>query len=216
MKFFIDTADLKEIEEAARMGVLDGVTTNPSLMKKVGVKDFYGHIKAICELVSGDVSAEIVSTTYNEMMAEALPLAELHENVVIKVPLIADGIKTIKSLSERGIRTNCTLCFSPTQALIAAKAGATYISPFVGRLDDISTSGMDLIAQIVTIYQNYGYDTEVLVASVRHPMHVVEAAELGADVVTMPFPVIQQLIQHPLTDIGLKKFLDDWNALQNG
>ena len=214
MKFFIDTADLDEIREAAEMGVLDGVTTNPSLMRKVGGSDFHAHIAKICELVDGDVSAEVVSTDYAGMMAEAHELAKIHENVVIKVPLIADGIKAIRSLSDEGIKTNCTLCFSASQALVAAKAGATYISPFIGRLDDISTSGMDLIEQIVTIYANFGYETEVLAASIRHPMHVVEAALVGADVATIPFKVIGQLIKHPLTDSGLEKFLSDWKAYE--
>jgi transaldolase len=214
MQFFIDTADLNEIREANEMGVLDGVTTNPSLMRKAGGSNFHEHIRKICDIVDGDVSAEVISTDYDGMMREASELAKIHENVVIKIPLIADGIKAIRSLSLDGIKTNCTLCFSPTQALVAAKAGATYISPFVGRLDDVATSGMELIGQIVTIYANYGYDTQVLVASVRHPMHVAEAAMMGADVATIPFNVIGQLIKHPLTDIGLEKFLSDWKAYQ--
>lgn len=214
MKFFIDTADLNEIREANEMGVLDGVTTNPSLMRKAGGSNFHEHIRKICDIVDGDVSAEVISTDYAGMMAEAKELAKIHENVVIKIPLIADGIKAIRALSDKGIKTNCTLCFSPTQALVAAKAGATYISPFVGRLDDISTSGMDLIDQIVTIYANYGYETQVLVASIRHPMHVAEAALMGADVATIPFSVISQLIKHPLTDSGLEKFLSDWKAYE--
>lgn len=210
MKFFVDTADLDEIREAADMGVLDGVTTNPSLMKKAGNVDFHEHIYKICELVGGDVSAEVTATDFDGIMAEAHVLAKIHDNVVVKVPLILDGIKAIKALKEEGIRTNCTLCFSPTQALIAAKAGAAYISPFIGRLDDISHDGMEIIEQIVQIYANYGYQTEVLAASIRHPMHVVEAALAGADVATMPFSVIKALIKHPLTDIGLEKFLSDW------
>ncbi|MBT4602358.1 MAG: fructose-6-phosphate aldolase [Bacteroidetes Order II. Incertae sedis bacterium] len=214
MKFFIDTADLNEIREANEMGVLDGVTTNPSLMRKGGGSDFHAHIAKICDIVDGDVSAEVVSTDYDGMMAEAAELAQIHDNVVIKVPLIADGIKAIRSLSDKGIKTNCTLCFSATQALVAAKAGATYISPFIGRLDDISTSGIDLIDQIVTIYSNFGYQTQVLAASIRHPMHVVEAALVGADVATIPFNVIGQLIKHPLTDSGLEKFLSDWKAYE--
>ena len=214
MKFFIDTAILDEIQEAADMGVLDGVTTNPSLMKKVGVQDFHGHIAKICDITDGDVSAEITAVTYDEMMDEAHEVAEIADNVVVKVPLILDGIKAIKTLTEEGIRTNCTLCFSPTQALVAAKAGASYISPFIGRLDDISSNGMELIRQIVEIYETYGYETEVLAASIRHPMHVVEAAELGADVATMPLDVIKKLIRHPLTDAGLEKFLSDWEDLQ--
>ena len=214
MKFFIDTADLNEIREANEMGVLDGVTTNPSLMRKVGGSDFHAHIAKICDIVDGDVSAEVVSTDYDGMMSEAAELAQIHDNVVIKVPLIADGIKAIRSLSDKGIKTNCTLCFSATQALVAAKAGATYISPFIGGLDDISTSGIDLIDQIVTIYSNFGYQTQVLAASIRHPMHVVEAALVGADVATIPFNVIGQLIKHPLTDSGLEKFLSDWKAYE--
>jgi transaldolase len=214
MKFFIDTADLAEIEQANAMGVLDGVTTNPSLVKKAGGSDFQQHILKICEMVDGDVSAEVVSTTYDDMMAEARDLAAIHENVVVKVPLILEGIKAIKSLAQEGIRTNCTLCFSPTQALLAAKAGAAYISPFIGRLDDISHTGMDLIEQIVTIYGNYGYQTQVLAASIRHPLHVVEAALVGADVATIPFDVLKKLASHPLTDIGLEKFLADWRAYQ--
>lgn len=214
MKFFVDTADLDEIREAHEMGVLDGVTTNPSLMKKVGNVDFHEHIYKICELVDGDVSAEVTATDYDGIMDEAHVLAQIHDNVVVKVPLILDGIKAIRSLTDEGIRTNCTLCFSPTQALIAAKAGATYISPFIGRVDDIATQGMQLIEQIVQIYANYGYKTEVLAASIRHPMHVVEAAMLGADVATMPFNVIKQLIKHPLTDLGLERFLSDWRAYE--
>jgi len=214
MKFFIDTADLEEIEEAHSLGVLDGVTTNPSLCAKIGVKDFEGHIAKICEMIEGDVSAEVVSTEYDEIMAEARNIAGIASNVVVKVPLIKDGIKAIKSLTDEGIKTNCTLCFSPTQALIAAKAGATYISPFIGRIDDISSNGMKLIEEIATIYDNYGFETEILAASIRHPMHVVEAAKLGADVATMPLKVIEALLKHPLTDIGLKRFLDDWEKLQ--
>ncbi len=214
MKFFIDTANLKEIREAHAMGVLDGVTTNPSLCAKEGISDFEGFIAEVCSTVEGDVSAEVVSTDYEEILAEGRKLAKIANNVVVKVPLIKEGIKAIKTFSDEGIKTNCTLCFSSTQALVAAKAGATYISPFVGRLDDISTNGMQLIAEIVQIYQNYGYDTEVLVASIRHPIHVVEAAQIGADVATMPFGVIERLIKHPLTDIGLKNFLADWDKLQ--
>jgi transaldolase len=214
MKFFIDTADLEEIQEANDLGVLDGVTTNPSLCAKVGVKDFEGHIAKICEIVEGDVSAEVVSTQFGDIVAEGRNIAAIADNVVVKVPLIKEGIKAIKTLSDEGIKTNCTLCFSPTQALIAAKAGATYISPFIGRLDDISSEGMSVIADIVMIYENYGYETEVLAASIRHPMHVVEAARLGAHVATMPLKVIDQLLKHPLTDIGLERFLADWDSLQ--
>ncbi|MFD2531840.1 fructose-6-phosphate aldolase [Gracilimonas halophila] len=215
MKFFIDTADLDEIKEANDLGVLDGVTTNPSLCAKIGVKDFEGHIAKICDIVEGDVSAEVVSTTYDEIVEEGRKIAEIADNVVVKVPLIKDGIKAIKTFSEEGIKTNCTLCFSATQALIAAKAGATYISPFLGRLDDISTEGMQLIRDIVQIYDNYGYQTEVLAASIRHPMHVLECAKEGADVATMPLSVIKGLLKHPLTDSGLERFLQDWEDLQN-
>lgn len=214
MKFFIDTADLSEIKEAHSMGILDGVTTNPSLCAKVGVRDFEGHIAKICEIVAGDVSAEVVATDYAGMMEEGRRLAKIAPNVVVKIPLIKDGIKAIKTFTDEGIKTNCTLCFSATQALVAAKAGATYISPFVGRLDDISSDGMILIEEICTIYDNYGYETEVLAASIRHPMHVVAAAKLGADVATMPLSVIEAIIKHPLTDIGLEKFLQDWEKLQ--
>lgn len=214
MKFFIDTADLSEIKEANDLGVLDGVTTNPSLCAKVGVKDFEGHIAKICDLVEGDVSAEVISTTYDEIVAEGRKIAKIADNVVVKVPLIKDGIKAIKTFSDEGIKTNCTLCFTASQALIAAKAGATYISPFIGRLDDISTDGMQLIADIRLIYDNYGFATEILAASIRHPMHFLESARMGADVATMPLNVIEQLLKHPLTDSGLEKFLADWDKLQ--
>ncbi|MDR8392068.1 fructose-6-phosphate aldolase [Aliifodinibius sp. S!AR15-10] len=214
MKFFIDTADLDEISEANDLGVLDGVTTNPSLCAKIGVEDFEGHIAKICNIVSGDVSAEVVSTKYEDIVAEGRHLAAIADNVVVKVPLIKEGIKAIKTLSGEGIKINCTLCFSATQAVIAAKAGATYISPFIGRIDDISSDGMQLIEDVVTIYDNYGFETEILAASIRHPMHVLEAMRLGADVATMPLSVIEQLLEHPLTDRGLDKFLADWDALQ--
>ena len=214
MKFFIDTADLDEIKEANDLGVLDGVTTNPSLVRKVGNVNFHDHIVKICEIVDGDVSAEVTATDYEGILSEGRTLAKLHDNVVVKVPLILDGIKAIKTFSEEGIRTNCTLCFSAPQALIAAKAGATYISPFIGRLDDISHNGMELIEQIVQIYQNYGLETEVLAASIRHPMHVVESALVGADVATMPLKVIKALLKHPLTDRGLERFLEDWKAYE--
>ena len=219
MKFFVDTADLDEIREANDMGVLDGVTTNPSLMKKAADKagvalDFHEHIYKICELVDGDVSAEVTATDFAGIMQEARTLAPIHKNVVVKVPLILDGIKAIKALKAEGIRVNCTLCFSPTQALIAAKAGAAYISPFLGRVDDISSDGMKMLEEIVTIYDNYGYETEVLAASIRHPMHVVEAALMGAHVATMPLSVIKKLLKHPLTDIGLERFLADWETFQ--
>ncbi len=196
------------------MGVLDGVTTNPTLIKKAGASDFHQHIHTICELVQGDVSAEVVGTTYADMIAEARDLAAIHPNVVVKIPLIKDGIKAIRTLSQEGIRINTTLCFSPTQALLAAKAGTAYISPFVGRLDDISTPGMELIEQVIQIYRNYQFKAQVLVASIRHPMHVVEAALMGADVATMPYAVFEKLIHHPLTDIGLERFLQDWKAYQ--
>ena len=214
MKFFIDTADLDEIEEANELGVLDGVTTNPSLCAKIGVADFEGHIAKICNMVSGDVSAEVVSTEYDEIVEEGRHLAAIADNVVVKVPLIKDGIKAIKTLSSEGIRINCTLCFSATQAVIAAKAGASYISPFIGRIDDISSDGLQLIEDVVQIYDNYGFTTEVLAASIRHPMHVLESMRLGADVATMPLSVIEQLLEHPLTDRGLEKFLADWDSLQ--
>lgn len=215
MKFFIDTANLEEIKEANNLGVLDGVTTNPSLCYKVGVQDFEGHIAKICEIVEGDVSAEVISTTYDEILEEGRRIAGIADNVVVKVPLIKDGIMAIKTFSEEGIKTNCTLCFSATQALIAAKAGATYISPFIGRLDDISSDGMSLIADIRVIYDNYGLETEILAASIRHPMHLLESARMGADVATMPLKVIDQLLKHPLTDIGLENFLADWDKLQD-
>lgn len=214
MKFFIDTADLDEIREANDLGVLDGVTTNPSLCAKIGVQDFEGHIAKICEIVEGDVSAEVISTDYADIVAEGRNIASIADNVVVKVPLIKDGIKAIKTFSEEGIKTNCTLCFSASQALIAAKAGATYISPFIGRLDDISSDGMNVIADIRLIYDNYGLETEILAASIRHPMHLLESARLGADVATMPLSVIVGLLKHPLTDIGLEKFLADWDKLQ--
>lgn len=214
MKFFIDTADLDEIQEANDLGVLDGVTTNPSLCAKIGVTDFEGHIAKICEIVDGDVSAEVISTEYADIIAEGRNIASIADNVVVKVPLIKDGIKAIKTFSEEGIKTNCTLCFSATQAMIAAKAGATYISPFIGRVDDISNDGMTIIEDIIQIYDNYDYDTEILAASIRHPMHVLEAARLGADVATMPLKVIEQLLQHPLTDTGLERFIADWEKLQ--
>lgn len=215
MKFFVDTASLDEIREANDMGVLDGVTTNPSLMKKEGDVDFHERIFEICELVDGDVSAEVTATDFEGIMEEAHTLAKIHDNVVVKVPLILDGIKALNALRDEGIPTNCTLCFSPTQALIAAKAGATYISPFMGRLDDISSDGLALVQQVVEIYDNYGYETEVLAASIRHPMHVVECARMGVDVATMPLDVIKKLLHHPLTDSGLERFLDDWAAYQD-
>ncbi len=214
MEFFIDTASIKEIREAEALGILDGVTTNPSLVAREGM-DFRKLLDEILQIVDGPVSAEVISTDYEGIVKEGRELAAIHKNIVVKVPLIKEGLKAVKTLSDEGIKTNVTLCFSASQALLAAKAGATYISPFVGRLDDISTSGMDLISQIVQIYRNYDYPTKVLVASIRHPMHLVEAAMMGADVCTMPFDVINKLFNHPLTDIGLEKFLGDWKKLQN-
>ncbi len=209
MKFFIDTANIKEIKEAASYGLLDGVTTNPSLVAKEG-KNFRELLDEIIKIVDGPISAEVVSTDYDGIMKEAHELAKIHKNIVVKVPLIKEGIKAVKSLSDEGINTNVTLCFSPSQALLAAKAGATYISPFVGRLDDISHDGMALVQQIVQIYENYNFKTQVLVASIRHPLHLVDAALMGAHVATMPFDVIEKLFKHPLTDLGLEKFLSDW------
>lgn len=214
MKFFIDTANINEIKEAAALGILDGVTTNPSLVSKEG-KDFRKLLDEILAIVDGPVSAEVISTDYDGIIKEAHELAKIHKNIVIKVPLIKEGLKAVRTLSSENINTNVTLCFSASQALLAAKAGATYISPFVGRLDDISHDGMELISQIVQIYKNYNYKTEVLVASIRHPLHLVEAALMGADVCTMPFSVIDRLFNHPLTDIGLEKFLSDWKKTQN-
>jgi transaldolase len=208
MKFFIDSGDVGEIREAHAMGLVDGVTTNPSLIAKSGRK-YRDVVVEICELVNGPISAEVLSTTYDEMMAEAREWHKVHKNVVVKLPLIPEGLKAVKTCKQEGIRTNVTLCFSPNQALLAAKAGAGYISPFIGRLDDISETGMELIEKIVTIYNNYNFDTEVLVASVRNPTHVVDAALLGADVCTIPFNVMIQLAKHPLTDVGLKKFVED-------
>jgi len=213
MKIFLDTANLEEIKEAASWGILDGVTTNPSLIAKEK-RDFKELIQEICAIVDGDVSAEVISTDFDGMVKEARELARLADNIVVKIPLIKDGLKAVKFLKSEGIRTNVTLCFSPTQAILAAKAGAYYISPFIGRLDDISSDGMNLVKQIVQIYKNYNFETKVLVASVRHPMHVVEAGLIGADVVTMQFKVLEQMIKHPLTDIGLERFLEDWRQAQ--
>ena len=210
MQFFVDTADLDEIREANDMGVLDGVTTNPSLVKDEGNVDFHEHVFEICEIVDGDVSAEVTATNFDGMMEEAHQLHQIHGNVVVKIPLIKDGIKALRALDEEGIKTNCTLCFSPTQALLAAKAGADYISPFLGRIDDISSDGMGLIEEIVQIYDNYAFDTDILAASIRHPTHVKRAALAGADVATMPFETLLNLLDHPLTDRGLERFLDDW------
>ena len=212
MKFFIDTADIKEIREAAAMGLVDGVTTNPSLVAKTG-KKFRDVLLEICDVVKGPVSAEVVGTKYDEMMKEAREYAALRPNIVVKIPMLSEGMKAVKTCTEEGIKTNVTLCFSATQALLAAKAGATYISPFVGRLDDISTDGMQLISEILEIYSNYDFETQVLVASVRSPMHVQQAARLGAHVMTAPLSVLLQLAKHPLTDVGLAKFLADWEKV---
>jgi len=212
MLLFLDTGNTKEIREAAGWGVLDGVTTNPSLVAKEG-RSFKDLLVEICSIVDGPISAEVVSVEAEAMIKEGKDLAKIHKNIVVKVPLIPEGLKACKALASEGIKVNVTLCFSPTQALLAAKAKAWCVSPFVGRLDDISEHGMGLIQDIVTIYRNYQYTTKVLVASVRHPQHVVEAARIGGDICTMPLAVYKQLVQHPLTDIGLKKFLDDWNKL---
>jgi transaldolase len=212
MKFFIDTANLEQIKEAQALGVLDGVTTNPSLMAKEGIKgeeNVTQHYINICEIVDSDVSAEVISTDFDGMVREGEALAKLHPQIVVKIPMIKDGIKALKYFSDKGIKTNCTLVFSAGQALLAAKAGATYVSPFIGRLDDISTDGLNLIAEIRTIYDNYGFETQILAASVRHTMHVIDCAKIGADVMTGPLSSIEGLLKHPLTDIGLEKFLAD-------
>ena len=212
MRFFIDTADVREVKEAASMGLVDGVTTNPSLVAKTGRK-FREVLLEICDVVKGPVSAEVVTLTHDEMMKEARELSALRKNIVVKIPLIPEGLKAVKTCRDEGIKTNVTLCFSATQALLAAKAGASYISPFVGRLDDVSTDGMQLIQEILEIYDHYGFETEVLVASVRHPMHVHQAARMGAHVATCPLSVLLQLSKHPLTDIGLARFLEDWKKV---
>lgn len=212
MKFFIDTANLAQIKEAQDMGVLDGVTTNPSLMAKEGIKgqeNILKHYVDICNIVTGDVSAEVISVDFDGMVKEGEALAKLHDRIVVKVPMIKEGVKAIKYFSEKGIKTNCTLVFSAGQALLAAKAGATYVSPFIGRLDDVSTDGLQLIQDIRVIYDNYGYETEILAASVRHPMHIIECAKLGADVATCPLSAITALLNHPLTTSGLAQFLAD-------
>lgn len=214
MKIFLDTANVREISEAASMGLLDGVTTNPSLVAKENRKDYHELLTEICKIVDGDISAEVIATDFDGMIREGREYAKIHENIVVKVPLTKDGLCAVKRLKEEGIRTNVTLCFSPSQALLAAKAGAYIVSPFVGRLDDISTSGMELISQILTIYRNYGFGTQLLVASIRHPLHVVESAMMGADIVTIPYTVFAQLVRHPLTDIGIEKFLADWKKVQ--
>jgi transaldolase len=212
MKFFIDTANLNEIKEANDLGILDGVTTNPSLMAKEGItgeQNILDHYVAICQIVDGPVSAEVISTDFEGMVREGEHLAKLHKNIVVKIPMIPEGIKAIKYFSSKGIKTNCTLIFSAGQALLAAKAGATYISPFLGRLDDVSTNGLDLIAQIRLIYNNYTFDTQILAASIRHPMHIINCAEIGSDVMTGPLSAIKALAKHPLTDLGLQQFLAD-------
>ena len=212
MKFFIDTANLDQIKEAESLGILDGVTTNPSLMAKEGIKgenNIIKHYKEICDIVTGDVSAEVISVDYKGIIKEGKNLAKLHKQIVIKVPMIEEGIKAIRYFSDKGLKTNCTLVFSAGQALLAAKAGATYVSPFIGRLDDISADGLNLISEIREIYDNYAFNTQILAASIRHTMHIVDCAKLGADVITSPLSAIKGLIKHPLTDIGLEKFLSD-------
>lgn len=214
MKFFIDTANLDQIREAQDLGVLDGVTTNPSLMAKEGItgrNNILKHYVDICNIVDGDVSAEVIATDFEGMVKEGEELAELHPQIVVKIPMIKDGVKALKYFTDHGIRTNCTLVFSAGQALLAAKAGATYVSPFIGRLDDISTDGLELIADIRLIYDNYGFETQILAASIRHTMHVINCAKIGADVMTGPLSSIEGLLKHPLTDIGLEKFLADYN-----
>jgi transaldolase len=210
MKFFIDTANIDEIKEANSMGMVDGVTTNPSLIAKEG-RDFEEIIKEICEIVDGPISAEVISIDAEGMVKEARELSKIHDNIVVKIPMLVDGLKATRILAEEEIKTNVTLVFSPLQALMAAKAGATYVSPFIGRLDDISQEGLLLVEQIVEIYSNYAYDTEIIVASIRNPLHVLESALMGADIATIPFSVLSKLAAHPLTDKGLKAFLDDWN-----
>ncbi len=213
MKLFVDTANVEEIREAASLGILDGVTTNPSLVAKEK-RDFKELLVEICSLVDGPVSAEVLATDLQGMLSEARQLAKIHSNIVVKVPLIKEGLKAVKCLKAEGIRANVTLCFSPTQAILAAKAGAYFVSPFIGRLDDISSTGMELIRDVVAIYRNYDFETQVLVASIRHPLHVLEAAKIGADVCSMPYKVFEQLAKHPLTDIGLERFLSDWKKAQ--
>ena len=217
MKFFIDTANLDEIKKAHELGLVDGVTTNPSLSAQAGVRDiaaFHEQIRQICEIVQAPVSAEVLSTASADMIMEANQLAKIHEHVVVKIPMTPDGLKATHVLSREGIKVNVTLIFQPVQALLAAKAGAAYVSPFIGRLDDISQTGMEVVEQVMAIFNNYGYETEVIVASVRNPLHVLEAALAGADIATIPYKVLMQLIKHPLTDIGLAKFLEDWEKVQ--
>ncbi|HSP06993.1 MAG TPA: fructose-6-phosphate aldolase [Acidobacteriota bacterium] len=214
MKIFIDTANIKEIREAQAMGILDGVTTNPSLFSKESGVDFRDSLKEICSIVNGPVSAEVVSTRFEEMVEEGRSLAKIHDNIVVKVPINWEGLKVIRKLSSEGIRVNVTLIFSTSQALLAAKAGASFVSPFIGRLDDISQEGMDLIHQLVAVFDNYDYETEILAASIRHPVHVVQAALAGADIATIPFNVLDKLLNHPLTDIGMDKFRKDWEKVK--
>ena len=213
MKIFLDTADLDQIKEAARWGILDGATTNPTLVSKENLK-FEDLIKKICKIVPGPVSVECVSTKSKDIIKEARGLAKLADNVVVKIPICVEGLKAIKVVSGEGIKVNTTLIFSPNQALLAAKAGARFVSPFVGRLGDVSHQGMDLVDEIVTIFNNYGFETEVIVASIRHPLHVLEAALMGADIVTVPFAVLEKMVKHPLTDIGIEKFLKDWSKVK--
>ncbi len=214
MKIFIDTANLEEIKKAWELGLIDGVTTNPSLLSKEG-RDPISLLEEICKIVDGPVSAEAVSLNFDDMVAEAIELSKIASNIVIKIPMTEDGLLAVRKLAQDGIKTNVTLIFSPTQALLAAKAGATYVSPFVGRLDDIGPSGMNLVEDIQIIFENYSFRTEIIVASIRNPLHVLEAAKIGADIATIPYSVIKQLIKHPLTDIGIEKFLKDWEKLQN-
>jgi len=209
MKIFLDTANLEEIRKGVEWGIVDGVTTNPTLIAREGV-DFESRVKEICDLVQGPVSAEVTSTNFEGMVEEAKKLAKLSEHVVIKIPMTYEGIKAVKRLSQDGIKTNITLVFNPTQAILAAKAGATYVSPFIGRIDDVASDGMKLLEEIITIYNNYAFDTEIIAASIRHPMHTLEAAMLGVDIVTMPFAVLEKLFLHPLTDVGLERFAKDW------
>ncbi len=212
MKIFIDTANIDEIKKASELGILSGVTTNPSLIAKEG-RDFVQVVKEITEIVDGPISAEVVSLTKDEMVKEAKELVKIHENIVIKIPMIPEGLKAISVLSDMGIRTNCTLIFSANQAILAANAGATYVSPFIGRIDDIGYNGMQLIEELTEIFDNYYYDTEIIAASIRHPMHVTDAARAGADIATIPYKVIEQMMKNPLTDIGVEKFLKDWEGL---
>lgn len=214
MKFFLDTANIEQIRDAASLGLIEGVTTNPSLISKEK-KPFKEIIQEICKIVDGPISAEVTCSDYKGMIEEALKLSDIHKNIVIKVPITKDGLKAVKSLSEQGVKTNVTLIFSATQALLAAKAGASYVSPFVGRLDDISTDGMNLIAEIQQIYRNYFFETEVIIASIRHPIHVLQAAMMGADIATVPYDVLMKLIKHPLTDIGIEKFMCDWKKVEH-